>query len=92
MMPIEQNDWTRMIAWFGIGVALYMLSVLAAPFPPAQVIFYKAGHVTTLAWIGYWVARGALGRLNVDSDSHPVEYVARAILMGCVILGGSMGL
>lgn len=91
-MTAERNDWNRMIAWLLAGLLLYGASALAAFAPPLQTVLYKAGHVTTLAWIGYWVARGALGRLHIDFDSHPVEYVARAILMGCVILGGSMGL
>lgn len=92
-MSAERTDWLRMVGWLLAGLSMYLFTVfVGAANPMVQTVFYKMGHVTTLAWVGYWLARGALGRLDTDSENHPIEYLARAVLMGAVILGGSMGL
>ncbi len=81
-----------MSIWFAIGFLLYFvaLSVIGNTSPAVQTIFYKAGHVTTLAWVGYWISRNALGR--VTGSSSPTDRVARAIIIAGVIIAGSMGL
>lgn len=86
------HDFQRMSAWLAIGLLLYATAiVVVGPAAPAvQTIFYKAGHVTTLAWIGYWISRNALGR--VKADSSPTDRLARAVVIAGVILAGSMGL
>lgn len=84
-------DKLRMLAWLLTGLALYSLSTLVgAEHPAVQTILYKLGHVTTLAWVGYWIARNAIGR--IDALSSPNERLSRAVLIGSVILAGSMGL
>lgn len=85
------TDRFRMIVWLLIGVGLYAVSFLTGnDYPAVQTVFYKLGHVTTLAWFGYWVSRNALGR--VTSNSHPQERIARALIIAGVIIAGSMGL
>lgn len=82
----------RMSIWLAIGLTLYFtaLSVIGPNAPAAQTIFYKAGHVTTLSWIGYWISRQAIGRVKADSSA--TEKLARAVLIAGVILAGSMGM
>lgn len=85
-------DSLRMWVWIAIGITLYVAALVFVTndYPGLQTILYKAGHVTTLAWIGYWISRNALGRLKTDSTS--TEKLARAVLMAGIILAGSTGL
>lgn len=87
----KQLNIGRMIGWLVAGLALYACAYLAGSnLPAVQTVFYKLGHVTTLAWVGYWISRQMLGRINNNSDN--TDRIARAILAGCVIIAGSMGL
>jgi len=84
-------DKFRMVAWLFCGLALYFFAACAGSDAPAvQTVFYKLGHVTTLAWVGYWIARNAIGR--VFNHSTPTGELARAVLIAGVIIAGSMGL
>lgn len=84
-------DKFRMLAWLLSGLAMYLAAYLvSSAFPAVQTVFYKLGHVTTLAWFGYWIARNSLGR--VHKNTQPIERLARAVLMAGVIVAGSMGL
>lgn len=85
-------DLQRMWLWLAIGVALYATSIglVGQDSPAVQTIFYKIGHVTTLAWVGYWISRQALGR--VTGSSSPTDRLARAVVIAGVIMAGSMGL
>lgn len=90
-----------MLIWLLAGLALYGASMLVGTEHPAvQTVLYKLGHVTTLAWVGYWIARQALGRVYtrdrrahfMDSPSDPIEHLARAVVIAGVIIAGSLGL
>jgi hypothetical protein len=86
-------DRLRMITWLIFGLALYLASWFAGTDHPfIQTILYKTGHVTTLAWIGYWIARHAIGRIGLASKPTDGEYLARAIIVAGVIIAGSLGL
>lgn len=91
---IEHAGLARMLVWLLAGVSLYATSAYIGPsYPQAQVIFQKLGNVTTFAWVGYWVARGALGR--VDVTAYPTDarrVMARAIVVGAAIVAGALGL
>lgn len=88
---MKYQDFTRMTAWLAAGLALYAAALITGPEHPAvQTVFYKLGHVTTLAWVGYWISRQAVGRL--DTKPNPTDRLARAVLVGAVIIAGSMGL
>ena len=91
---VVSMELLRMVVWALSGVVLYSCSVLlGSEYPQAQVVLYKLGHVTILSWVGYWVARMALGRINHEADAtFALALVARAILMAGVILAGSTGL
>ena len=91
MTTNKQIGTLRMIAWLLTGLAMYALAtVIGNDYPAVQTVTYKLGHVTTLAWVGYWISRNAIGR--VVSDSSPTERLARAVLIGAVIIAGSMGI
>lgn len=84
-------DRLRMFGWLIAGLVMYGCAYLVGTDLPAlQTVFYKLGHVTTLAWVGYWISRQMLGR--IDEDSSAIDSIARAVLAGSVILAGSMGL
>ena len=84
-------DKLRMAIWLVLGLSLYAASALIGTDNPQwQTVTYKMGHVTTLAWTGYWIARQALGRIGYTSTQSAVT--ARAILIGAVIIAGSLGL
>ncbi|MES2319992.1 MAG: hypothetical protein V4631_21130 [Pseudomonadota bacterium] len=84
-------DKFRMLIWFLIGAGLYFTSTLIGSDHPAwQTIAYKMGHVTTLAWVGYWISRMAVGRIDARSTSN--DKLARAIVIAGVIIAGSLGL
>lgn len=88
---MKPTDKLRMLAWLLCGLALYFASLaIGNEYPVAQTVLYKLGHVTTLAWVGYWIARNALGR--VTTSSAPRLVLARAVLMAGVIVAGSLGL
>lgn len=87
-----KTDIERMWLWIASGFSLYAiaLGLIGPDYPGVQTIFYKVGHVTTLAWVGYWVSRQALGRVTCSSS--PTDRLARAVLIAGVIVAGSMGL
>jgi hypothetical protein len=89
-LPIVLDKF-RMAAWLAFGIAAYFASIAVGPDNPViQTTLYKIGHVTTLAWIGYWISRNAIGRLDLTSDTG--DKLGRAIVMGAVIIAGSLGL
>jgi hypothetical protein len=84
-------DKFRMAIWLAFGLAAYAASLFIGPGNPIiQTTLYKIGHVTTLAWIGYWISRNAIGRLDLTSDQG--DKLGRALVMGAVIIAGSLGL
>lgn len=87
----------RMIIWLLLGLVLYASSYIVGHDNPQglfmQTILYKLGHVTTLAWVGYWIARMAIGRVDLNSRMNPpYDKLARAVIIAGVIMAGSMGL
>ncbi|MEJ0004430.1 MAG: hypothetical protein WDN30_14405 [Pararobbsia sp.] len=84
-------DKLRMSIWLVLGIACYVASIYVGPSNPVvQTTLYKIGHVTTLAWIGYWIARKGVGR--VDATATQGDKLARALVIGAVIIAGSLGL
>lgn len=79
----------RMVEWLAIAVALYFLTFdfgLQESHPGLQATIYNVANITVRAWIGYWIARGTLGRLKMTDADNPTKLLARAVLIGAVIL------
>lgn len=86
------QDRLRMAVWLLFGLAFYIAVFLidGSRFPTVQVTLQKLGHVTTFAWVGYWISRNALGRVNAASPTN--DRIARALIIGAVIIAGLTGL
>lgn len=83
------RSFFRMSSWFAAGIALYFITFdfgLQETHPGLQATFYNLANITLRAWVGYWIARHTLGRVQQDGTDQPMLYVARAVLIGAVIL------
>ncbi len=79
----------KMAQWLCLGLALYTLAwLVGSDLPAAQTVLYKAGHVTMFAWVGYWIARNAVGAENDGGQAS----LAKSIVISAVVLGGCLGL
>lgn len=86
---VHESGFLRMAQWLAIGLALYALTFgagLQESAPGLQSTIYNLANITLRAWVGYWVARNLLGRLGTTSGEQSHNVLARAILIGAVIL------
>ena len=84
-----QQELYRMFHWALIAAVLYFIALgfsLQDTQPAMQSTIYHAASVTLRAWIGYWIARTALGRMNHNETDPPIAILARAVIIGAVIL------
>ena len=82
----------RLLGWLAGGLLLLAASWwLGADYPQPQVMLWKLGQAAVSAWVAYWICRGALGRIDRESPGDG-DLIARAVLMGCVVLGVTLGL
>jgi hypothetical protein len=88
------HDAFRMIEWLILAVVFYVVAVVLTLKAPhlgtLQTLFWKLGHVTVGAFLGYWVDRMALGRVNPESEG--LRKVARAIIIFAAVFGVAGGL
>jgi hypothetical protein len=80
-------DWLRMFQWVALAIALYVVTFdlgLQESHPGLQATVYTLANITIRGWLGYWLARTALGRLS--ATAHPNEIMARAIIIAGVVL------
>ena len=80
-------DLTRMMQWAFVAIALYFVAFdtgLQETNPALQGTLYGIAQLTVRAFLGYWFARGCLGRL--PKDAHPLAQIARAIIVAGTIL------
>lgn len=80
---------TRMFEWLLISVALYAAAIYIQH-PQIQVGLWKAGHINSAAFIGYWICRRLFGRFDVNSN--PILHAARALIIAACIIGMALGL
>ena len=83
------RDKLRMMQWLCLAAAFYALAVLVQQ-PQLQTGLWKAGHITSGAFVGYWIDRGLFGR--VDGASSDGRLITRAIVAAAAILGMAFGL
>ena len=82
-------DALRMMQWFAVAGALYVVTFdlgLQETHPGLQATIYTLANITIRAWLGYWIARTALGRVDLDGGSDSSQYIARAIIIAGVVL------
>lgn len=89
MLIANSKSALRMAHWLAGALALYFLTFdfgLQESHPALQATLYNLAQITVRAWLGYWIARSCLGRLSLSTKDNPTKVVARAILIGAVIL------
>lgn len=87
-------DLLRTAQFVVFGAALYFIVFdksigLQDSNPGLQATLYTLANIAVRATFGYWIARSVLGKLKRDGSEPPdppMAYVARAILIGAVIL------
>lgn len=87
-------DAFRTAHFLVLGAALYFLVFdkdigLQESNPGLQSTLYTLANIAVRATFGYWIARSVLGKIKRDGSDPPDPphaYIARAILIGAVIL------
>ena len=78
-----------MFQWLIMAAVFYGLALLVSQ-PQLQTGLWKAGHITSGAFIGYWIDRHLYGRLAYNDVGARV--IARAVIIGAAIFGMALGL
>jgi len=95
---MNEKEYFRMIQWLGLAAIFYTIAISITPPPEGghlaqiQTGFWKAGHITSGAYLGYWIDRHLFGRYDNGDDKYIPRSMARAIVVGCAILGMAFGL
>jgi hypothetical protein len=79
----------RMAQYAVVAIALYVATFgfnLQETHPGLQATIYTLANITIRAWLGYAIARSLLGRLGTTGHERAQNAIARAILVGAVIL------
>ena len=88
-MKRATQETMRMAQWLAAAMALYFVTFdfgLQESYPGVQATIYTAANITLRAWIGYWIARSALGRLKLDGTDAAGKLIARAIIIGAAVM------
>lgn len=85
------RNHSRMIEFFMLALALYIIAVLV-PWAQFQTAAWKLGHITSGATIGYWIDRQLFGRINYEVSINRYRFVCRAAIVAAAILGMATGL
>lgn len=85
------NSKLRMVAWLMLAVILYVLAIVLKDMPQVSTGLWKAGHITSGAYLGYWVDRHLYGRVVAAHDSDG-RLLARAIVIAACVIGMAFGL
>lgn len=88
---MNEKDLTRMLQWLLLAACFYIAAVFVQQ-PQIETGLWKAGHITSGAYLGYWIDRHLFGRYNSGDDKYIPRVMARAIVVGCAILGMAFGL
>lgn len=89
MLLVKPTGKTRMFEWLLISVALYAAAINISHLQ-IQTGLWKAGHINSAAFIGYWICRRLFGRFDVNS--HPMLHASRALIIAACIIGMALGL
>jgi hypothetical protein len=83
--------------WLLLAVTLYMIShfvgIATDDTRQFSTIFWKLGNATVAAWIGYQIDRDLFrSDTEIDSTTHPLIHIRRAIIVSSCMLAISIGL
>jgi len=94
---VKRINLPRMTGWAVITILLTLCIYVLAP-QQLPVSLYKLSLITTAAVLGYWIDRSLFPYARPDSINmmpHDMLFAAamlrRAIIVGCAMLGVSLG-
>lgn len=92
---MEKTERLRMFQWLLLTVVFYAvayaLKLNGDIFPSMQNVFYKLGHVSVGAYLGYFIDRNA-SRCRLTTSSPDAHHIRRAIIVGAAMLAVAYGL
>lgn len=75
----------RMFSYLIYSALLYGMAMFVTH-PQFQLIFWKAGHLTIGAFIGYWIDRAVFHDMRLSPSSPPLMQLRRAgIIMASIV-------
>lgn len=80
----------RMIGWLAMAVVFYALAIVLKDQVQISTGLWKAGHITSGGYLGYWMDRKLYGRLMPHDPSE--RTISRAIIVAACIVGMAFGL
>lgn len=87
---MSNKEYFRMFQWLLLAAFFYTAAVLVQQ-PQIETGLWKAGHITSGAFLGYWIDRHLFGRYD-HNDSYTNRILARALIVGAAVLGMAFGL
>lgn len=87
---MNEKDYTRMIQWLLLAACFYIAAVFVQQ-PQIQTGLWKAGHITSGAYLGYWIDRHLFGRYTNDM-AYTQRTLARAVVVAACVAGMALGL
>jgi hypothetical protein len=87
---MREKNLTRMLWWLALAAFFYVLATVIQQ-PQLETACWKLGHITSGAFLGYWIDRHLFGRYTSDFAATP-RALSRAIVVGCAIIGMAFGL
>lgn len=87
---MNEKEYFRMFQWLLLAACFYIAAVIVQQ-PQIQTGLWKAGHITSGAFLGYWIDRHLFGRYTSD-PGYTHRVIARAIVVGACIFGMALGL
>ena len=81
----------RMVQWLLLAAMMYVAAILLKDMPQVSTGLWKAGHITSGAYLGYWIDRHLYGRMLVVEGSS-ARLLSRAIVIAACVIGMAFGL
>ena len=88
---MNERSFLRMAQWLVLAAVFYGCALVIQQ-PQIETAFWKLGHITSGAYLGYWIDAHLFGHYSGNRDQYTPRVMARAIIVGCAILGMAFGL
>lgn len=86
---MSKRDKLRMAHWLMFAAMLYIAAICTHQ-PQLQTGLWKAGHITSGAFLGYWIDRNLFERVTPASSG--ARLTARAVVVAASVIGMAFGL